>query len=287
MNWHETILYIRNQPEFSDLVDQAYFDARLELNVERFKEREEFKAALKLLHEFGGTGGKLLDVGSGNGISSLAFALNGFNVTVVEPDPSDTIGANAIRVLADEYGQSISVEECYAEKMPFESETFDIVYVRQAMHHAANLDAFVSECSRVLKKGGIFITVRDHVIYNEKDKEWFLQSHPLHKFYGGENAFTADQYKNAMKKAGLDILKELKHFDSVINYFPMTEYDFKNKPLEAEKKHLERLRAKIGFLASVSFIQKWYLKRYHFDRNKFWNEEKVAGRLYTYLCRKK
>ena len=99
MNWHETIIYIRTKPEYKFLVEKAYFEEDLPLNVERFRNEEEFKETLILLKKYAPNAKNILDIGAGNGISSVAFALAGYNVTVVEPDASDTVGAEAIRKL--------------------------------------------------------------------------------------------------------------------------------------------------------------------------------------------
>src|SRR5690606_16827324 len=133
----------------------------------------------------------------------------------------------------------------YAEELEFDSETFDVVYVRQAMHHAHDLGKFISEAFRVLKKGGILFTIRDHVVFDEEDKKIFLQTHPLHKFYGGENAYTSEEYKGAMKAAGFTVLQEIKYYDSVINFWPITEQHVKELPLIMEKKLKEELKRKL------------------------------------------
>lgn len=67
---------------------------------------------------------------------------------------------------------------------------FDVVFARQAMHHAYHLESFILAAYRVLNNKGILITIRDHVVETPKEKEIFLANHPLHKFYGGENAFS-------------------------------------------------------------------------------------------------
>src|SRR6218665_2767101 len=197
MNWEETIRYIRTQPEYKQLVEWAYFEEDLALNVERFRQSEEYKETKKLIGRYVELtpGKKLLDIGSGNGITSVAFALDGISVDSVEPDPSKTIGAGAIRELKDHYSlEALNVYEGFAEELKFPAATYDIVYSRQCMHHAYDLGRFINECTRVLKPGGLLITIRDHVIYDEADKKWFLEHHPLQKFYGGENAFTAAEY---------------------------------------------------------------------------------------------
>ena len=124
---------------------------------------------------------------------------------------------------------NINIIEAYAENVDLKGSQFDVVFCRQAMHHANNLNNFVKNTTSYLKTGGIFFSLRDHVIYNKKDKLLFLQSHPLHKYYGGENAFTSKEYRNAITKAGLKIIKEIQHFDSIINYYPISHEEYEER----------------------------------------------------------
>lgn len=284
MNWHDTILSIRQNPAYKDLVRLAYFDQDLELNVDRFQKSEEFAETLAILRQQAPGARSILDIGAGNGISAVNLALKGYQVTVVEPDPSDTVGANAIRTLQERFGlKDMTVYEKFAEEIGFPEGSFDVVYVRQAMHHAYDLTKFVSECARVLKPGGILLTVRDHVIYNPEDKQWFLEKHPLHKFYGGENAFTSEEYKNAMYTAGLEIVKELKFFDTPINYFPISSEDLNLYRTDKAKYYRTALRKKIGPLAGIPGLASIYrMKR----GPMLFDEKDVPGRMYSYICRK-
>jgi ubiquinone/menaquinone biosynthesis C-methylase UbiE len=288
MTWEETIKYIRTQAECGDLVDKAYFEENLPLNVERFIKSDEFIETLQFLKQYQPKAKTILDIGSGNGISAVAFALKGYNVMTIEPNPSDTIGAGAIKILKAHYNLSnLEVFEDFAEELQLPTGSFDIVYARQCMHHAYDLDKFVAEASRVTKKNGLFITIRDHVIFNEKDKEWFLENHPLQKFYGGENAFTPIEYKTAMKNAGLKIEKEIKYFDSIINYFPSSEEDISKMFQFAKVKAIIHLNSKIGVLSKNYLLQKLYFKKIGLNRDSVYDENKVPGRMYSYLCIKK
>jgi ubiquinone/menaquinone biosynthesis C-methylase UbiE len=285
MTWEETIRFIRTQPEYKYLVDKAYFEENLPLNVERFRKSAEFIETLQLLKKYQLSAKNILDIGSGNGISAVALALEGYNVVTIEPDSSDTIGAGAIRKLKDYYClNNLQVYEAYAEELKLPTENFDIVYTRQCMHHAYDLDRFVAEASRVTKKGGLFITVRDHVIFSEKDKEWFLERHPLQKFYGGENAFTSKEYRTAMQNAGLKIEKEIKYYDSIVNYFPSTIDEISNKFLIAKECALLHLNKRIGILSKISILQEMYFKKINLHEEDVYDENMVPGRMYSYIC---
>jgi ubiquinone/menaquinone biosynthesis C-methylase UbiE len=288
LTWEETIRFIRAQPEYNYLVDKAYFEEDLSLNVERFKQSEEFIETLKLLKQYQPNAKKILDIGSGNGISAVAFALEGYDVVTIEPDTSDTVGAGAIRKLKTHYNlTNLEVFEAFAEELQLPYESFDIVYARQCMHHAYDLEKFVAEASRVTKKNGLLITIRDHIIFDEKDKEWFLNNHPLQKFYGGENAFTPDEYKAAMIKAGLKIEKEIKYFDNIINYFPSSKDEISNMFAFAKSKALLNLNKKIGVLSKISFLKEMYFKKIGLSKESVYDEKKISGRMYSYLCIKK
>jgi len=288
MTWEETIEMIRGQEAYKDLVVQAYFDKNLSLNVQRFAKSEEFTETLKIINQYQPNATSILDIGSGNGISAINFALKGYKVTVVEPDKSNTVGSGAIRILKDDYKlDNLTIYDSYAEDIHFDEATFDVVYIRQAMHHANDLKKFIKEAVRVLKPNGLLLTVRDHVIYNPKDKQWFLESHPLHKFYGGENAYTAHEYKQAIVKAGATIKKELKYYDSVINYFPLTREEKKGLETRNINNYKNQLKKKIGFLVNLPFVFYLYKLIKGIDVSKILDETKIPGRMYTYIAIKK
>lgn len=287
MTWDETIRYIRSKPEFKELVEKAYFDEDLQLNVERFKSDEEFAETLALIMFYAPDAKKILDVGSGNGISAVAFALNGYDVTSSEPDPSETIGAGAIRKLKEHYKLSnLKVVEEFAEKIDLKNELFDIVYVRQAMHHAYDLKSFIKNLAHFIKPNGFLFTIRDHVIYDQQDKQLFLEHHPLHKYYGGENAFTVDEYKGAMETAGLKIVKVMKLYDSVINYFPISSRELQQQVTLKEKIIEDHLIGRIGFFGKIPFIKNIYKKRIGLNRTQLLNEAQVPGRMYSFIAQK-
>jgi SAM-dependent methyltransferase len=224
MNWAETIEYIRQQPEFEDLVKQAYFEKELSLNVDRFLASGEWNETWKVVKKYAPKAESLLDVGCGSGFTSVAFSLKGIKVTALEPDADDTIGYGAINKLAKQFNCTISICPSYFENNDLPENSFDIVYARQSMHHAHDLDKFVAEAYRLLKPGGVLLTIRDHIVFDAKDKEFFLSNHPLQKFYGGENAYSEKEYTNAMTKANFTVKKVWRYYDSVLNYFPQKQW---------------------------------------------------------------
>ena len=180
---------------------------------------------------------------------------------------------------------NLSIVQSIAETLALQDNSVDIVYIRQAMHHADNLNVFIANCARILKKGGLLMTVRDHVVYNKKDKAWFLEAHPLQKFYGGENAYHPDEYHHAMQLAGLEIVHELKYYDSVINYFPGSVHEITHHQ-ENVRQHLKSMfQKKMGIFSKLPILFSLY--QFKNRRNYVLDEQKIPGRMYSYLCLKK
>jgi SAM-dependent methyltransferase len=224
ITWEEAVLWLIDQPEQQELVRACYFDDPLFEAAQRFETSEEWQAVLKILST---TPGDALDIGAGRGISSYALAKAGWHVTALEPDSSTIVGREAIDALAKQTNLPIYPLDGYAEKIPCEDEQFDLVYGRQVMHHAQNLQTMCNEIVRVLKPGGMFIATREHVISKKADLNFFLANHPLHDLYGGENAYLLIEYLGCLHDAGLHIKRVLGPMETVINYFPTTYRDWK------------------------------------------------------------
>lgn len=217
--WEEAVQYLQKQPHQQELVKACYYDAPLQNAANRYWHSEEWQALQRF---FPSSLGAVLDIGAGNGIASYAFARDGWQVQALEPDPSSLVGAGAISQLAKAAELPIDVVQDFGEQLPFPDASFELVFARQVLHHAQDLNQLCQEIYRVLKPSGIFIAVRDHVISSKHDLPEFFETHPLHKVYGGENAFLPEEYICAMQQAGLRVDRVLRSFDSVINYAPLT-----------------------------------------------------------------
>jgi SAM-dependent methyltransferase len=219
-NWEGAVLWLRNQPEQAALVQAAYYDDPLTDAAHRYWNSPEWTCIRQLLTA--PRGGPVLDVGAGRGIASFALAKEGFQVTALEPDPSAVVGAQAIRSLAQITGLPITVTEEFSERLPFADATFDLVFARAVLHHTRDLDAACREFFRVLRPGGRLLAVREHVITAPEDLPAFLAVHPLHRYYGGENAFMLSEYQRAIGHAGFYLKQSLAPLRSAVNYAPQT-----------------------------------------------------------------
>lgn len=226
LSWEEAVLWLRKQPDQEELVQACYYDDPLLESAERFYQSTEWQAVQEILADM--NSGRALDIGAGRGISSYALAEDGWKVTALEPDPSPHVGGDAIREIAAA-GYDISVAEGIAEQMPFEANSFDLVYGRAVLHHAGDLEQLCREVFRVLKPGGRFLFTREHVISRKEDLPGFLAAHPLHKLYGGENAFLLAQYTDNLRNAGLALTRFFAPWSSDINLFPASMSDYKKR----------------------------------------------------------
>jgi SAM-dependent methyltransferase len=224
MTWEEAVLWLRRQPDAVELVRACFYDDPLSAAAERYWQCSEWQAVRQFLPTSPCTA---LDIGSGRGISAYALARDGHTVTALEPNPSDIVGAGAIRQLAHATGRAIDVAETWGEALPFSSASFDVVHCRQVLHHARDLGQLCSQIGRVLKPSGTFIATREHVISRKEDLPAFLDSHPLHRYYGGEHAYLLREYTDAIEGAGLKLSDVLNPFESPINCFPATRQELK------------------------------------------------------------
>jgi SAM-dependent methyltransferase len=215
--WEEAVIWLKGQPDQVELVRTCFFDDPLIDAADRYYASSEWQAVRQLV---GPAGGRALDVGAGRGISSYALARDGWHVTALEPDPSAVVGAGAIRQLAADAHLPIEVVMEWGEALPFPDASFDLVYGRQVLHHARSLPLLCAEMARVLKPGGIFLATREHVIFKDADLPVFLAEHPLHRIYGGENAYRLREYKGAIQSAGIRLTNVLNPWASAVNLYP-------------------------------------------------------------------
>jgi SAM-dependent methyltransferase len=277
MTWEQAVQYLRTLPEHKDLVRDAYLDEDIMGAAKRFHASEEYREVLTLIGKYVKKDAPwdVLDVGAGNGIASYAFASEGHRVFALEPDESDDVGAGAIEKLCKKGDMKIEILRSQAEKISLADGSIDVAYVRQALHHAGDLPKMIGEVARVLREDGCLIACREHVVDNDDQLKVFLETHPLHKFYGGEHAYPLDTYTEALTGAGLQIKEVLGPYDSVINYAPIEKARFRKTVADRFRRF--SIQWMMRGLFSVDAI--WNLFAYLFnslDRN--------PGRLYSFLA---
>jgi len=222
LSWEEAVAELRRRPDAVDLVKACFYDDPLVDAADRYWRSTEWHAVRAFLPS---SPGAALDIGAGRGIAAYALARDGWHVTALEPDPSGSVGAGAIRSLATVSSLDIQVIQTWGEELPFADAAFDVVHCRQVLHHARDLSQLCRQIGRVLKPGGRLIATREHVITRKQDLPTFLDSHPLHRLYGGENAYLLRDYIDAIAAADIRLDRTLNPMASDINLFPFSQVE--------------------------------------------------------------
>lgn len=267
--------WLRQQPDRQQLVFDSYYDDPLLAAAQRYHASEEWQAVRGWLPVPGQ--GPALDVGAGRGIASYALARDGYAVTALEPDPSSLVGAGAIRGLASEAGLVIEVREDFSEQLPFPDRSFSIVFARAVLHHTRDLSSACREFFRVLKPGGALVAIREHVISRASDLEAFHRIHPLHRMYGGENAYLLRQYLDAISASGLVVRKVLAPLESEINLAPYTAASFRREIASRVGDRIPGAGAMLGLVLDIPGV--WPVARALIGRF-----DHRPGRLYSFIA---
>ena len=111
----------------------------------------------------------VLDVACGSGIVSVAFALKA--KSVVGLDITQAMLDEAQKKKEQQNLTNIAFEIGSVDSLPYEDESFDIVFTRYSFHHFLNPKEALEEMIRVCKKGGKIIIV-DVALESKYDKAY-------------------------------------------------------------------------------------------------------------------
>ena len=124
-------------------------------------------------------GKKTLDVGCGGGFLAEELARLGCDVTGIDPSEKSL---EAARAHARTAGLDIEYRQAPGERIPFPDGAFDVVYCCDVLEHVADLGKVISEISRVLKPGGVFLydtinrTLKSKLVMIKLFQEWSWSS---------------------------------------------------------------------------------------------------------------
>ncbi len=216
----KAVAIFKKQTASAESIQNNYFDDDVFTAAKRFAQSDEWRATRRF---FGNLKGRALDLGAGRGIASYALVKDGWDVDALDPDPSDVVGTGAIGKLMEKAHINIQIKQGCGEFIPYDDGVFDVVYSRQVLHHASSLMGMCSEVARVLRKGGIWVATREHVITRQEDLDGFFAQHELHSYTKAEYAYKSEEYRQAIQQAGLQVTREMGSYETVINCYPMSE----------------------------------------------------------------
>lgn len=273
--WEQAIEILRRDPQHQQLIHDSYLTADLLENCHRFYASDEFNEVLNLVKTYAPGARRVLDLPAGNGIATYALNQAGFEVVAVEPDPSPTLGRGAIEhIIAQERLQNVRIVDAFGEALPFNEGTFDFAYIRQGLHHAHDLQRLIAEVTRILKPNGLMIASREPVVDDyEGGLREFLDTQPDHQLYGGEHAFTHDDYLHALQQPGLRLIANLGPYDSIVNLYPNSFSELRR----------ELLNSRTGRVLTTVLPQQLV---YRFQLMVWRRRNREQGRLYTFIARK-
>ena len=108
-------------------------------------------------------GAKILEIGCGNTFASAFFPKAGLVVCTDLPTASvihNKPSLHMVKRACDSLGlRPVKFVGCCAWELPFKDEMFDIVFSQYVLEHIKDRDKTIEEFKRVLKKGGLIISL--------------------------------------------------------------------------------------------------------------------------------
>jgi ubiquinone/menaquinone biosynthesis C-methylase UbiE len=114
---------------------------------------------------------RVLEIGVGAGTDHLQWARAGAILSGVDlTEAAIFITKERLKL----YGLNSDLIRLDAEALPFDDNTFDVVYSWGVIHHSQNPEFIVSEIKRVLKPGGVFLGMFYNLYSIVTFKTWFI-----------------------------------------------------------------------------------------------------------------
>lgn len=226
-SWEEIIEASQGNPDMQEMLKDAYLHADLSSSLKNFRKSGECLETLAEIRRYAPLAKRILDIGGGAGVMSIALALEGYEVTLVEPSSSSIVGVAGASWLLDwaseEFDSSIRdrVKIIQSNVENFDTEDrYDIAYCRQVVHHFADPRVALSKIRTFLQPDAIVFLVREHVVFDDDDLQVFFESHPFHRYTNGENAYRAEEYCSFIADAGFQLLRKYGFAETLINCHP-------------------------------------------------------------------
>ena len=136
------------------------------------------------------TSSQILDIGTGFGVMAISLASDGYQVITGEPVENDEWQEHYEEHYCEDYVEwresarsfgvesKINFQHFNAEYLPFPLESFDAVFLYDALQHIEHKEIALQECFRVMKSNGIVcaIEVNDYGSQYYKEHEAYFDT---------------------------------------------------------------------------------------------------------------
>ncbi|HET7628153.1 MAG TPA: class I SAM-dependent methyltransferase [Bacillales bacterium] len=207
-----------------------------------------------------------LDAATGTGHTANAFAPYVSRMTAFDLTPE--MLAAAKKFINGNGHANVSFVQGDAEHMPFADDEFDIVTCRIAPHHFPNVERFLSEVSRVLKKNGQFL-LDDNTAPEDDEIDQFYNTIEKKRDGSHHRAWKKSEWIGMLERHGFEI-DEARRYTKTFAFddwcgrmqLPGAEKEALNDfILHAPENIRKKLRVKIKESQVVSFLaESWLVK---------------------------
>jgi ubiquinone/menaquinone biosynthesis C-methylase UbiE/catechol 2,3-dioxygenase-like lactoylglutathione lyase family enzyme len=174
-----------------------------------------------------------LDVSTGGGHTALAVAPH--VARVIASDLTPAMLQAARRFLAGQGVTNVEYVIADAESLPFLEDAFDLVTVRIAPHHYADVRAASRELARVLKPGGRLVLI-DNIAPDDPALDAFMNEVERRRDPSHVRNYTEREWGDLLAAAGLTVTHA--ELDRKVHDF--AEWTARSQMLPAERTALER-----------------------------------------------
>lgn len=153
------------------------------------------KAEREILYLHGRSGGRLLDIGCGDGSFLRQMRNLGWEVYGIEPDP------NAARVARREFG--LDVRQGSISDVGFANEFFDAIVLSHVIEHVLDPIALLRQCRALLTRSGRLVAATPNgcSVGHRLQKGFWKELDPPRHLY----VFTPETLTRSAEKAGLRV----------------------------------------------------------------------------------
>ncbi len=146
------------------------YDAKWGIDFGAVGQRQVRAKLVKALGGLGGEGfGDGLEIGSGTGYFSLNLVqlgiLERLTATDISPGMLNRLSTTATELGLEERVRTVRTE---AEHLPFEDESFDLLFGHAVLHHIPDLERAFAEFRRVLRPGGVLAFAGEPSRYGDR-----------------------------------------------------------------------------------------------------------------------